>query len=68
MGADPTSVTSHVTIILFTIHPVNKEIKKKQFSSVKNIQTLWHAMTLAQEEEIKLKKHEALNDDDPSIM
>ena len=32
------------------------------------IQTLRHAMTLAQEAEIKLKKCECLNDDDPSVM
>ena len=32
------------------------------------IQTLRHAMILVQEAEIKLKKFEGLNNDDPSVM
>ena len=66
-GADPTSVTWQVVIILFIRHLFNKEIKK-QVVGTKNIQTLRHAMTLAQEAEIKLKKYKGSNDDDPSVM
>ena len=43
-------------------------MKRKQDASLKNVQTLRHAMTLAQEVEIKLKKYQDLNDDDPSLM
>ena len=65
--ADPTSVTYQVAIILFIRHLFNKEIKK-QIASAKNIQTLRHTMTIAQETEIKPKKDEGLNDSDPSAM
>ena len=40
----------------------------KQVAGAKNIQTLRHAMTLAQEAEIKLKEYEDLNVDNPSKM
>ena len=43
-------------------------MKKKQDAGMKNIHTLRHAMTLAQEVEFKLKKYQDLNDDDPSVM
>ena len=66
-GADPTSVTYQVTIILFIRHLLNMRIKK-QVASAKNIQTLRYAMTLPQEAEIKLKRYEGLNDNDPSVM
>ena len=53
----------HVTIILFTRH-FDKDIKK-HIAGTKSIQTLRHAMILAQEVEIKLK---SVIDNDPSVM
>ena len=40
----------------------------KQIAGAKNIQTLRHAMILAQEGDIKLKSYEGLNDIGPSVM
>ena len=40
----------------------------KQVNRAKTVQTLRLAMTLAQELEIKLKKYEGFNDNDPSVM
>ena len=53
-GTDPTPVTCQVTIVLFIRHLFNKEIRK-HVAGTKTIQTLRHAMTLAQETEIKWK-------------
>ena len=66
-GADPTSVTCHVTIILFIRHLFEMEIKKKA-AGRKNIQLLRHAITLGQEAEIKLKKDEGSNDDNRTVI
>ena len=66
-GADSTSVTCQVTKILLIRHHFNKEIRK-QVAGAKNIQTLRHAITLAQEAEIKLKKYKGLIDDNSSVM
>ena len=63
-GTDSTSVPCQVTIILYIRHLFMKKIKK-QVAGAKNIQTLRHAMILAQEAQIKLKKYEGFNDDDP---
>ena len=60
-------MTHQVTIILFIRHLFNKEIKK-QVACAKNVQTLRHAMTLAQEAYTKLKMYEGLNNDDLSVM
>ena len=65
--AYPTSVNCQVTIILFIRHLFNKEIKK-QVAGAKNIQTLRHAMTLAQELQINLIKYKGLNYYDSSVM
>ena len=43
-----------VTIVFLLRHPFNTEIKKHG-AGKNNIQTIRHAMTLAQEAEIKLK-------------
>ena len=60
-------MTCQITVILFIRCLFSKEIKK-QIAGAENIQMLRHAMTLAQEAEIKLKKYEGLNDDVPSLM
>ena len=52
--AEHSSATCQVTVILLIRHHFNKETKK-QIAGMKNIQTLRHAMALAQEAEIKLK-------------
>ena len=51
----------------FLRHLFNK-LPKKHIAGAKTIQTLRHAMTIAPEAEIKLKKYEGLNYDDPSVM
>ena len=66
-GADPSSVTYQVTIILFIKHLFSKEIKK-QVAGTKIIQTFRHARTPALETEIKLKKYKGLTDEDPSVI
>ena len=67
IDTDPTAVTCLIAIILFIRYIFNKEIKK-QVAGTQSIQTLRHAMILVKEAEIKLKKYEGLNDDDPSGM
>ena len=47
-GTDPTPVNCQVIIFLIIRHLFNKEFKK-QVVGAKTIQTLSHAMTLAQE-------------------
>ena len=66
-GIDSTAGFFPSNHILFIKYIFNKEIKK-EVAGAKTIQTLRHAMTLAQEAEIKLKKYDRLNDDDPSVM
>ena len=66
-GTDDTAIACQVTIVFFIRHLFNKEIQK-QVAGAKSIQTLGHAMTLAQESEIKFKKYEGLNGDDISVM
>ena len=63
-GTYPTSFTCEVTIVLFIRQLFNKKIKK-HIAGAKNILTLRHARTLAQEAENKLKMAEGVNDDDP---
>ena len=66
-GTDSTACTSQVIIVFLIIHLLNKEIKR-HVAAAKTIQTLRHAITLAQETEIKLKMFLAFNDDDPSVI
>ena len=76
-GTDPTTVTCQVTTIIFIRHLFNivmiirhllNNKSKKQVVVAKTTQTLRHAMTLAQEAEIKLNRYEGLNNDDPAVV
>ena len=60
------AVTSQASIVLFFSYLFNKEIKK-QVTEVKTSQTLRHAITLAQEAEINLKKTWMAKHDDSSV-
>ena len=60
-GAEPILVTCQGNIILLIRCIFNKEIKK-QVAGAGIIQMLRHAMVLAQEADIKLKKYEGLGD------
>ena len=53
-GQDPTSITCQVIIVSFIRQCFNKEIKK-QVTETKNIQTLKHTMTLAEEARLSRK-------------